>query len=695
MRKTMLFLALIFALPLWAHQWIAADLKWSSDRPTYLGLVNRAGSELRLSVEGYAADGSSLGRLDVVLGAFQKVESATDLLFGSQLAWARIEAEATVVGYVRYVRGKALSLVPLSRLAGPDLYLPAISANGTGSEVVVVNTAAEGAHVLSSPKRAYPHDFNAVSLGEPAALTDLATGHSQLRSAYSDLLLGEKQGLLWDRLRADLPIAGVQHFYQPNVKEFGSLPLQLTSPHALFFVPLKPASNGTKTHLVLVNTTAGRLRATLTLFDAYLPAPSVVELDLQPGEKRTYTLGDPTQLPQFQPIWGKVETDADGLISYQYSVNTRGERGGFLNPSLEPAVRTVLPYLRQDGQITTRLTLINPVERNSNYEIRGFDERGVLIRSFESPVFRPAESRTYTMTELFGNRASNISWLEVRAMSGKVAALALISSTDAATLGAFALTPVLMGGDERVISSLEFPVATELTPQPWTGIRFDDQIDRLLFNQSEIFDDGYTIPQPGRFFTDCHFIASAGKWYLGYEPLCIAENNVIVEPQEEIALVSPYFEVPTYEAHYLSFDLRLIDPDSATAGSRYGLVWREEGSEDWQWFGLNGEILLDPPTRISDCWERVCYRTNEREAWLTPWFQFETVLPETVRGKRIQVGLFYNHVHLRNSAHFGPTIFIDNVRLRSGPLAHPLFFPEAAGPVRPATAIDPEATSEP
>lgn len=691
MKKIGLILMML-TMPLMAgRMFYAPDLAAMDDRDAWLGVVNNSGEALTVTVHGYTADGQQVGEALWELAVGERVEVAADSLFDQQPAWAALESDFPLVGYVRYQKGDAISMVPLTRFAGPDLYLPGITEDGTGSQVALVNTSADAGEALSSPWRRYPHDFNANHLQEPSTLEGFGAAKTQLRAAYDDLVTGEKKGLRWDRIQSALPLVGVHHFHDEESGAYGSLVPALTPLREMIIAPLAPAKRGYRTHFVVANTTDQPLQADLTIRDLFIAEPLVEILTLEAGEKRVYTFGDPTQLPQFKPIWFHIRANENGLVGYQYTEARNGGSRAYWEAKGEPGSRVVMPYVRHDAGYTTRFTLINPTDETAAYTLSAYGADGSFIKLWRAPIFLAGQAEHYTLDEVFGDQASDIAWFEVRALRGKATVMGLIHTSNGSTMAAITGTPTSFSKDARKVADYEFLRALELGPQGWTAQMFDDEFARPLFTETGRLNNGEETPDDGSFFLERNFGAGHGKAYFGYEPRLAAKDNVFISQQEEVALVSPYFEVPDYANCYVSFDMRLINPEFATAHSRYGIAWRTEGSDDWHWFGLTGEMLLDPNPLIADCWERVCYRSHDNEVTLTPWFPFQAPLPETVAGKRIQVGLFYHHVHTRSSSYVGPTLFVDNIGLTATGNDRAFYYEDAAGTVWPDT-VDAVAT---
>ena len=155
-------------------------------------------------------------------------------------------------------------------------------------------------------------------------------------------------------------------------------------------------------------------------------------------------------------------------------------------------------------------------------------------------------------------------------------------------------------------------------------------------------------------------------------------------PIESAALVSPFFDIPNDERHfYLSFWLRMLDTEFTKPDGRYGVVWREEGSNEWNWYGLTGEYLLsdDRWFDFRDVIKPVLWEQETHN--ITPWLPFEMQLPDRLKGRRIQVGAYYHQTTpmatyvTREPA---PIMFIDVIQVAAQPLPYKTYvFPEGIG----------------
>jgi hypothetical protein len=161
-----------------------------------------------------------------------------------------------------------------------------------------------------------------------------------------------------------------------------------------------------------------------------------------------------------------------------------------------------------------------------------------------------------------------------------------------------------------------------------------------------------------------------GQFHVGYKSIYEDSLFRFINNRlpDRVAFMSPYFEMPQYGPFYLSFFMRFLDPYDTTPNSRYGVVWREEGSKEWTWFGIDGETMLLSNVAISYTFDEIQYR--DRIVVASEWAPFQTVLPESLAGKRIQVGFFYDFVP-RPDNNDTPIVFVD--RILVSPISEPSY----------------------
>lgn len=667
-------------------QWTyyAPDLRGGADRTSYLCLVNPGKETATFTVTGYQADGVAVGTRGITLPSLGRFESnGADLIDTGPVAWARVEAAHQLVGYVRYETPNGPGMVSLNRVDGDALWVPQLLQDdffSSGSEVVLVNTSDREGTTLADPERA---NQSIRRLLGPATIESLAKPFSQGCVRYDSLYEKYNQDMFWDKLTSEVSLAGVQHFGLAGPDAgMASMQLMRTPIHEMIVTPLHPDTRNFKTHFVLINTTDEILPVVLTVYDQALEAYEIA-IDLEPFEKRTYTFNDQAQLAQpFFPRWYRIEAHEFGLVGFQYVATKTGKAMAAMSEAHQPGSEVVLPFTPNPAGGRTVVGFINPTGINAHLNIYGMNDEGKVVARKRGQVIKPNEKIVTDTAELFGAAADKVTWVRVLALNSLVTAYALVTDDHDKQMQAEFGKAVAVHDGSFAVSNFEFQRTTTLKSQNWVVQGFNTHFYyQLIEADRDHFHDSHSMPVWGEFFTEAAFDSDEGNLYLGYEPAQLQKIYPFEGRIDHVALRSPYIELPPYGDFYLSYLVRFIDPLNAAPGSRYGLAWREEGSATWHWFGVTGELLLDAPFPLNDCWVPVCYRSLHNEVTLTGWQPFETKLPDGLGGKRIQVAYYYEHHHLTGYAEKGPTFFIDAVRLSEQPTAHTLFYEEASGTI--------------
>ena len=483
--------------------------------------------------------------------------------------------------------------------------------------------------------------------------------------------------MVWDRLTSeDLNFSALQHF-QSNSARLASMTLPRTPFDDMFFVPLASTLNSFWNRMVLVNTHPRETQVTVTSYFDYME-PYSLTLTLAPHEKRTYNYGDTNQLAlPFNPTWIKFTPHERGLTGYQIAGANDGTGLAAMGALPRPASVMVLPYTPTSTDLATEIGVINTLEKNATVYIYGFNDSGTRVAR-SSKILHPGESLKTDAGQWFGEKAAEVTWVRLHAHRAAISAWARVKRTGDSAHGAMAGIPGPAYKGNTFKTDFEFLEVDALLDQGWTrhyfSKRFRTEEDR---RDEDIFHDTHSDPVNGQFFMESAFIADEGFSFLGYEPTPHITAPFQEELSDAVAFMSPYFEMPPEGDFYLSYEMRFFEPDLATETSQYGVAWREEGQSTWHWFGLDGHIVLKPFSYVSDCWVEVTYRVLNRFITISGWLPFETKLPDSVRGKRIQVGLFYNHIE--GPVEEAPALLIDSLRVSAEPLDFSLFYERASG----------------
>lgn len=668
----------------------APDIRWDDLVHGYLGLVNPEQVEIRLTLYGYDRDGTLLGSKEIVLPRFGRLEeAANEVLEGETPAWIKLESETPIAGYLRYEHsdGRRLSLLPLQHFPGDRINVAQLGRFELAGapEIVMINTSEGEGSATLQPLVQGKHD-KAPLKAEPVIVPGFGGPLQQTALSYESSFDKDDLTLFWDTIETEgnLSLLGVQHFGMGTAAgpAMSSIALPLSTYRYMASFPLIPDTSRYATHLVLINTYTTPLSVLLTVHFELIEAETLL-LELEPLEKRVLEFDNPYDIP-YAPhaMWYQIKPLEAGLIGFQLFKDKQTGALAAVEANQQPSSLVYLPFTPYDGRLTTTLTLINPTLKPTSLYAAGFNDRGRIVALKTNISLRPKQKKVMTTLELFGEKASAITWTRIASNDGDVSATALVCTSSGGDMAA--LQGIGGGANVGAFYFADFEQFTmpRLLDQGWTGYQFDEHLrpTRTQFYRDHYFDESNT-PAPGQFFMETAFkgfggnLPNAQDLYVGYEPVYTKLNQPFLEVENDtVAFLSPFFEVPHAGDYYISYHMRFFNPLHASKTSRYGLIMREEGSTQWTWFGLEGRVLHNPPATIFDCWEQVCY--NGRWIVATAWLPFEMKLPEQFLGKRMQIGLFFDHVPDYRKID-GPTYFIDAVRITPQRLRRAHFFPTA------------------
>ncbi len=683
-----LALAVLAGAAFCQNTYYAPDLRWDDAARAYLGFANPAKQAITVKLTGYDATGAVLGERVIDLPRFGRFEAAArDLLETGTPAWVRLEASDTLAGYVRTLApsGTRWSLTPLNRFAGDEAWIPQLSAlEDLGPVEVALINAAEAGQARLFPFRDTRYRGTLQQAAEARLVPEYGASGQKTRLRYEAIYDTFAHALSWDRVTAEgaARLTGALHFgVEPGsgAAPRASLAVRRTPSPILAAVPVHDVRDPETTRFELVNVNPGPLDVTVTFYGGEGEVWDTL-LTLPARERITIRFNDLSQFSQpFDPQWYRFTANETGLIGYQLTVSPSGAAAA-LAGDLDPASQIALPYTPTQPGLETRIVLLNPEDQAARVYAYGFDNEGKLVRRLPAFYQKPRQKTAHSMTELFGDRAPLISWVRLLTTSGQIAAYSMTAAEGGEIMAALPGTAAKARGRTFFRANFEFIEFERLAEQGWTADYFDSSFPHKDFDdQKDHYFDIHNRPIWGQIFTESAFIGEVDNLSLGYEPPEPFTRYLRAPLHETIAYRSPFFETPDYGPLYLSFLMRFINPQHASPGSRYGIAWREEGSERWRWFGLSGELLLDPPFAVRDCWiEGVAYRDLDNLVTLSGWLPFQARLPDEARGKRLQVALFYDHIYYRATGQ-GPIFFIDDARVVSSPVKNALFYEEASG----------------
>ena len=700
----------LMAMSGWAQQlrYIAPDMRWDANLHAYLGVANPVAAPITLTVIGYDRAGEPIGQLDVELGRYSQREWAADTLFSTgDIAWAEIRTDVAVGAYIRYAHtdGQRMSIAALNTIDGDEAFVSqALPFSGIeSSQIVMVNSSEEDGQAFVQPVLVKNGFQTAGKADEAQRVEDFGTAGSQAVIDYDTLYQKDQVTLIWDKIFTDGgKIAAIQHMGNQSADQgqLASVALPRTTHRDMIIGPIDPNDELERaTRFVLVNTFDTPLRVVLT---AYYPQEPTFLYDggytisktyeLGPLEKRTFEFNnfEENGLPAHAQ-WYRVQPYEGGLIGYQIISDRNTGALAACESVYRPSSVVTLPYTPSNDEVETRLGLINPTDFNTTANVGGFDENGRLVAYRGGITLTPFQKKVFTLEELFGSRAANIVWSRAAVSTGQVSAQAWVMRRDGTDMAAYQGSPYLAADGETFFADFEYFLPEDMLQQNWE-ILYLDGYDRRIFNAKQAgkqvshgginvpleqnqYQVGFAFPRPGSFYIETQFQAKSGYFYLGYEPLFGINYGLLDPPVDDTALfLSPYFEVDVYGDNYLTYYMRLIQPDSAKLGSEYGLVFREEGTNKFTWFGVNGALLKQPPLALRDCYIEVYYRCQD--VYITGWLPFQYKLPDSLRGKRIQVGLYYRQKPGDNPFDEVPRLYIEDISVRKKSLDTFNFYPE-------------------
>lgn len=691
MRTLIVWCWLGAVLPLFGQfSHIAPDLAWNDAGHAYLGLVNPNQTAVDVHVSVYDASGLLLNDVSLTLAAHQRQEWPASELVSfrhvASVAWARVDASAALSGYVRwqavggtenapagiaYKRNDAgrTSIAPLSQVKGVEVWVPQASdVDGEFMPSTVVTNAGGGSGIArNNPVQAIePEDEDELPRKQldPQDIPAFGNPFQQTVLSYGELFK-DQPGLLWDHITSEdsLELAAVQHFRGVPGKQQGyaSLTLPRTANREMIIAPMQPNEEGYWNKIVLINTYPGRLPVEI---DAYYEGgvSRRFSYDFEPYQKLVLDVDAPTQLEELPGNfrWLRVRPFEGGLIGYQLFGSEMGLSAGAAEAAIYPSGNSTLPHTPSNEQLQTRIGIVNLNEIYVPYYVAGFNDSGRIVEIVTMETVGPYDKVSFTTEEIFGEKASEVTWCRVGANRNHVMSFATIEARDGSALAGFQGFSHIAHDAEIFAADFEHLDYITLDQQNWYGQRFILPARDTFVLRRNYYSADAQKPDPGTVFQEWAWDAQAGYFYFGYEP--VYQDHILLDgTPDAVVYWSDYIEVPPQAGpYYMSFWMRFINPLDTTTDSQYGMVWREEGSETAHWFGLRGIVLEQPPVWISDCWFDLPWR--DLEVTVTQWIPFERQLPASLGGKRIQVGYYYKYLP-DSSRENAPYMFIDNVRI--------------------------------
>ena len=675
---TALPITLLFALAAFAQSTqYAPDVRWGDSVQAHVGFANPLRGEVTVTLTGYTEAGEVLGSRNFVLDSFQRVYLPSKDLFDSQqIAWLKLESQRKVGAYVHYIHvdGKRTSMVHFNESSGKHVWVPNLRLETESFEasMVLVNTSTLGGTASSQPFYQVPGESNPTFVQAESAL-DIPNMDGALQQTifdYPSLYGDQSNSLDWDMLLAASPasLAAVEHFgsLQQGGTQMASISLERTPRQEFIISHISRDSKLFWNQLVLINPYPGTTRYTMT---TYLEDGSVyqrVRNNLQGYERKNIYIDSRSGFG-IGASWMHIQAAEGGLVAYEIFGSPNSQQLAGLEPGSLPSSMVVLPHTPASDSIWTGVGIINVGTEALSVQVTGFDDSGIPIANLDGLPIKARGKNLFTTETLFGKEAAHrITWTRVDV------------DTRRDTISAFCLT-----GDTSLTHLAGLQGITNLAYEGRAFVADFEQADienlfALGWKTKRFFDDGIVLKNRG-FFVDFFESQPSGIAFVGYDANFVSPVLYNRNFLDSIGMMSPFFEVPDVENPlYLSFQIRFADPERAKMDSRYGLVWREEDSTTWNWFGVSGRAL-----RYSGDFERVFDLGfyQDRVRYLTDWTPYQMQMPRSIRGKRIQVG-FYYHAAQKDSLgplgigiFEGPIVLLDHIQLRADTL--PRAFPPA------------------
>jgi len=676
---------------LWVHAALAQntlyapDLRWDDGLHATLLLVNPGDDALTVEIAGYRADGSTMGVKTVSLAAKARYGvTALELFDNDAIAWVELNGDAPIAGAVRYdhADGARFSLAPLTPIAGSQIFLsqPGSPIPGYLPATALVNASDAAGEAVIQPVKLdilAQEDVEPRAPLPPVAVPGFGAPRQQTLFAYNSLFKGTDQ-LLWDQAKAGggAALSAVQHligFGAENPGLASAVPPR-SDYREMIVAAVHPRRDTYRNRLVLINTYPVELTVD---FEAHQTQRDVFEgtILLAPYERREFDLDNPTErdIPGGAD-WYRLLPVEGGLTGYQLIHAQDGRALAAVEPDIFSASAQALPYTPGNGQLQSEIGMINLSPYRERFYLTGYDESGAAVAS-HALWLDSLEKRVATTDSLFGDDASSVAWTRIGSLGARIVAFAAVSQRDggavAATLGA-----PLQSGDESIfMADFEHLETISLEDQNWR-FHIVDEPDRFPTSPRNAFTLLFNMtPQPGDLFLENQYGALEGHFSVGYETIHAYPNLLLIDRDTDdvTLLASPFFEVPAFGDYYLSFYMRLIDPDLATEDSEFGVAWRIEGESRWRWFGLTGFLWQTETEDFLGRWmEGLPYRN--RISKITEWLPFEKPLPADTHGKRIQIAYYQRFSAEGQDISIAPVVLIDRISIAGAPLPASYFF---------------------
>lgn len=662
LKRFLLWLLLLIGILGWSQYFqYTSDLRWDEDLKCEVGFANPTKSPASVVLTGYTNTGGMLGTKSFDLpGLGRKSFSCQELFSTSSIAFLKLEASVELGSYVLYQSEHTMSTLPFSSTPGSKVFVPHIARDTElfYTETTVANFSSSRSALISQPYMdpANPDSLTPDRLTEPVYLPSELSQNAQSRFTYSSLYPELTPSLQWDIITSTQPqgLVGVEHFGK-SLQQRASLSLNRSPFQEIIISHISHDKDHFWTGLVLVNTKDGIVPVTIQSYMEDGTPFQKVHFELQPFEKKTFLIGEGQELGLSDlASWMKITPYEQALIGYEIFGSPDRTFLAGMEAAMIPTNMVTLPFTPTNDDQWSGFGMINPTDHDICVQIGGLDDEGNILGYYDCKRMDPHSKFITTLEDFFGEKAKDIRWVRLNTERGTMSGFSLIGDRDRTKLAG--LQGISTYNREGTVFSANFEHdgVDTLVDQGWQETQFADVWQWRWLNHFSIEPfyeavNGVTHLQARKYPMEFYF------W--GYV--------------DRIGFVSPFFEIPVEDNNlFLSFYLRLIDPIHTNDYSRYGIIWREEGSNSWHWHGVTGPYILRAMDEVYNF--TVTQKWNLEVHEMTQWLPFEVQLPSSLAGKRIQLGLYYESPNeYLEPDQKTPYLWCDFIRVTTDPVIPP------------------------
>ncbi|PIE02412.1 MAG: hypothetical protein CSA81_07035 [Acidobacteria bacterium] len=636
----------------------APDLKWTDELKSSIGMANPTKDSATATLIGYSATGEQTGTLTLEIPALGRRSFTVYELFNTtDTRFLVLQSSVRLGAYVLYRGDNSLSTVGFSTSPGHQLFVPHIARDTSlfYTQTTVANLSSNKLPLQSQPylDSENPESNLPVQLEQAVDVPSVSDKSTLFSFFYDDLYMEETSLLQWDRLKAEQEqgLVGVEHFGMTG-RQMASLSLPRSPFQEMIISHLSQDKDHFWTGLVLVNTQNGIVPVTIQSYMEDGTLFQTLKLELGSYEKRTFTVGEFYELGISDVAsWLKVTPYEQAVVGYQIFGSPDQTFMAGMEPAMIPTNMTTLPYTPTTDELWSGFGMINPTDEDICVQIGGLDDEGNIVSFYDCKRMDPHSKFITTVEDLFGNQARQITWLRLNTERGTMSAFSITGNRDRTMLSGLQGISTYNKEGTLYLANFEHDSIQTLIDQGWQETQFDNEWQWNMLNHFSI---------------ESYYEAVNGIKHLQAK-MFPTDSFYWIRPVDQIAFVSPYFEIPSdKEQLYLSFHLRLVDPEYTDEHTRFSVIWREEGSSTWHWTGLTGRYIMEEMARSASF--TVLQSWNSEVHQMTRWLPFEVPLPSSLAGSKIQVGLWYNLP--RNSLEQGDPaaiLWADFIRVTTAP----------------------------